>query len=57
MHLLGIMLAAGTGIYTLNWARTLSKRGNKVGGRWTVLLALVSTGLAWYYYYQHGFFP
>jgi hypothetical protein len=57
MHLLGILGAIGAGIYTVSWAWTLLKGGNKAGAFWSLVLALLSTATALYYFYQHGFFP
>jgi len=57
MHLIGIAAAIIAGIYTLDWAWVLFKDGNKAGAFWSVLLALVSTATALYYFYQHGFLP
>ena len=57
MHITGIVAAVVIGVYTLGFARDLWSKGNKAGAVWTILLALVSTGVTLYYYYYHGFYP
>lgn len=57
MHLIGVVVTIGAGIYTVSWAWTLLRGGNKAGAFWSVVLALVSTATGLWYYYQHGFFP
>lgn len=57
MHLVGIVASIATGIYTLSWAWTLYREGNKAGAVWSVIFALASTGTCLYYFYQHGFLP
>lgn len=57
MHVLGIILTIWAGIYTVAWSVTLLKDGNLAGAFWSFLLALVSTGVSLYYFYQHGFLP
>jgi phosphoglycerol transferase MdoB-like AlkP superfamily enzyme len=57
MYLLGILVVIGTGIYTVSWAWTLLKGGNRAGAFWSFLLAVASTATALYFFYQNGFFP
>ncbi len=57
MHLLGIIITIGVGVYTVSWGWTLLRGGNRAGAFWSFLLALVSTATGLWYYYQHGFIP
>lgn len=57
MHIAGVVVAVTIGVYTLGFARDLWAKGNKPGAIWAIFLALVSTGVTLYYYYQHGFYP
>lgn len=55
-----ILIGCGTilvCIYTLAWAWTLGKRGNRAGAIWTVLLAASSTAVTLYYLIRHRFYP
>ncbi|MGI6163280.1 MAG: hypothetical protein ACOYEQ_05075 [Bacillota bacterium] len=57
MHILGVMIALGIGVYTLSWAWILLKDGNRAGAFWSFLLAVSSTGVTLYYFIRHGFYP
>ncbi|QUL98461.1 MAG: hypothetical protein IMF26_10705 [Candidatus Fermentithermobacillus carboniphilus] len=57
MHLAGIISAIIVGIYTLSWAFTLFRDGNLAGAFWSFVLAVTSTAVTLYYFYQHGFYP
>jgi len=57
MHVFGIVITLGVGIYTASWAWTLLRSGNKIGAFWSFLLAVASTATGLWYYWQHGFFP
>ncbi len=57
MYWLGILGAVGAGVYTVSWARTLLKNGNRAGAFWSTILAIVSTATALYYFYQNRLFP
>lgn len=57
MHLIGILLTIGAGVYTVMWAWSLLRGGNKAGAFWSMVLALASTATGLWYYYQHEFFP
>lgn len=57
MHLLGIVATLGVGIYTVSWAWTLLRGGNRLGAFWSLLLAITSTAAGLWYYWQHIFFP
>lgn len=57
MHIAGVIGSIAVFIYTLSWAWTLWKGGNREGALWTCILALASTGTALYYFWQHGFLP
>jgi len=57
MHILGVIGAIAVGVYTLSWAWTLLKGGNRAGAFWSSALAVASTATALYYFYQHGFLP
>jgi hypothetical protein len=57
MQALGIAATIIVGIYTVSWAWTLLKGGNKAGAFWSFLLAIASTATGLYYYYQHAFSP
>ncbi len=57
MHLIGIAATIITGIYTVSWAWTLLRGGNKAGAFWSLLLAIASTATGLCYFWQHAFFP
>ncbi|MBE3518720.1 MAG: hypothetical protein IMW97_00250 [Firmicutes bacterium] len=57
MHIAGVVAALIIGVYTLGFARDLWAKGNKRGAIWAIFLALASTAVTLYYYYQHGFYP
>ncbi|HHX27535.1 MAG: hypothetical protein ACOX5Q_03335 [Bacillota bacterium] len=57
MHVAIGTIALLIGIYTLSWAWSLAKRRMWAGVVWSVILALASTGLTFFYLIRHGFYP
>jgi len=57
VYLMGVIASICTGIYTVSWAWTLFKEGNKAGAAWSLILAAASTATALYFFYQYAFFP